>query len=157
MFTLSQNSQKENLEKARNEQEKLKYVESLKGMTYNDYCRKALIEYIFPEFLNEFIKGYITIKNLTLSPNKMIKNNISNEQQIKNYNTFEGNQYSNMNNNGYNYNQNYNNPYYGPVLPPAQQGIVGIPGNIYVNPVGQNQNSQNMNETNYTFRGNIYQ
>ena len=93
----------------------------------------------------------------TLSPNKMIKNNISNEQQIKNYNTFEGNQYSNMNNNGYNYNQNYNNPYYGPVLPPAQQGIVGIPGNIYVNPVGQNQNSQNMNETNYTFRGNIYQ
>lgn len=64
MFTLSQNSQKENLEKARNEQEKLKYVESHKGMTYNDYCRKALIEYIFPEFLNEFIKGYITIKNL---------------------------------------------------------------------------------------------
>lgn len=65
MFTLSQNSQKENLEKTKNEQEKLKYIESLKGITYNDYCRKSLNEYIFPEFLNEFIKGYITIKDIS--------------------------------------------------------------------------------------------
>lgn len=57
MYTLSQKSQ--------NEQENLKLVESLKGMTYDDYCKKALIEYIFPEFLNEFTKGYITIKNIT--------------------------------------------------------------------------------------------
>ena len=97
----------------------------------------------------------------TLSPDNMIRNNNnSNDQQIRNYNTFESNQYPNMNNNnniGYNYNQNYNNPFYGPVLPRGQQGVVGIPGNIYVNNTGgQNQNGQNVNESNYIFRGNIY-
>ena len=87
-------------------------------------------------------------------------NNNSNDQHIRNYNTFESNQYPNMNNNnniGYNYNQNYNNPFYGPVLPRGQQGVVGIPGNIYVNNTGgQNQNGQNVNESNYIFSGNIY-
>ena len=89
-------------------------------------------------------------------PLNMPNNNSPNDQPIKNFNTFESNQYPNMNNynDGYNYNPNYNNQYSGPVLPHGNQGFQGIPGNQMSAP--PNLNSQPMTETNYIFSGGIY-
>lgn len=96
----------------------------------------------------------------TLNPNPMYNNNFANNPEIRSANTFDTNQRPNMNNfnSAYNYNQNYNNPYYGPMLPPGQQGIQGIPGNVFQNNASAppSLGSQPMTETNYISSNNIY-
>ena len=79
-------------------------------------------------------------QNSDMPPN-MINNNLTNNQPVKNYNTYDSQNYVNMNN--MNYFHENNNPNYGPILPPRNN-----------NPIYINQKFEN--ETNYVFSGDIY-
>ena len=79
-------------------------------------------------------------QNSAMPPN-MINNNLNNNQPVKNYNTYDSQNYVNMNN--MNYFHENNNPNYGPILPPRNN-----------NPIYINQKFEN--ETDYVFSGGIY-
>ena len=94
----------------------------------------------------------------SLNPEQMQKNQMSTQPPIKSSNTFETENYPNIqnlniNDNGYSFNSN--NQYNGPVFPRNMQGI---PGNHY-DPskfTEEPPSSQTMNETDYNFSGSIY-
>ena len=94
----------------------------------------------------------------SLNPEQMQKNQMSAQPPIKSANTFETENYPNIqnlniNDNGYSFNSN--NQYNGPVFPRNMQGI---PGNHY-DPskfTEEPPSSQTMNETDYNFSGSIY-
>ena len=94
----------------------------------------------------------------SLNPEQMQKNQMSAQPPIKSANTFETENYPNIqnlniNDNGYSFNSN--NQYNGPVFPRNMQGI---PGNHY-DPskfTEEPPSSQTMNETDYNFSGGIY-
>ena len=79
-------------------------------------------------------------QNSAMPPN-IINNNLTNNQPVKNYNTYDSQNYVNMNN--MNYFHENNNPNYGPILPPRNN-----------NPIYINQKFEN--ETDYVFSGGIY-
>ena len=95
----------------------------------------------------------------TVDNNKVVNNMFINNPQIKNFNTYDNNQYININNYQGGYNR-INNPNYGPILPRANQGIPGNPNyrdvpNYFLPMPGPGLNVP-MSEPEYVYRGNIY-